>query len=297
MFLLLGGSGYVGQAFAAHLDRRGLPYVAPSHSDLDALSHDAIVAAVDALKPEYVINAIGYTGRPNIDGTEREKLHCLITNTTVPGILAEVLGERGIPLGHVSSGCIYDGARPDGMPFTEEDPPNFAFSHPQASWYSRTKTMAETMLRDCPTALIWRLRIPFDEFDNERNYLTKIMHYERLLEVTNTISQLQEFVHIALETLVRGFPAGIYNVTNPGPIATSEVAEAVRRHGLCNREFQFFKDEADFLAAPGRVKRANCILSSEKLTKMGLGLREIHQALDETLENWGRRGNAEKLKR
>lgn len=286
MILLLGGSGYVGQAFASHLSRRGLDFVAPRHSDLDGLSKDAISSAVAILKPDLVINAIGYTGRPNIDGTEREKLHCLITNTTVPGILGEVLGARGIPFGHVSSGCIYDGARPDGTPFTEEDPPNFAFSHPQASWYSRTKTMAETMLRDCPTATIWRLRIPFDEFDHERNYLTKIMHYERLLEVTNTISQLQEFAHICLETLLRRLPPGIYNVTNPGAIKTSEVAEAIRRHGLCDKTFEFFEDEDDFLSTPGRVKRANCILSSAKLTGLGLGLREIHDALDETLGRW-----------
>jgi dTDP-4-dehydrorhamnose reductase len=232
MILLLGGSGYVGQAFARHLRSRGLAFAAPSHAELDGLSKDAIDAAAETLKPDFVINAIGYTGRPNIDGTEREKLHCLITNTTVPGILGEVLGARGIPFGHVSSGCIYNGVRSDGLPFREDDPPNFAFSHPRASWYSRTKAMAETMLRDCPTAIIWRLRIPFDEFDHERNYLTKIMRYERLLEVSNTISQLQEFTQVCLETLTRRLPAGIYNVVNPGAIKTSEVADAIRRHGL-----------------------------------------------------------------
>jgi 3,5-epimerase/4-reductase len=288
MILLLGGSGYVGQAFAVHLRRRGLDFVAPGHGELDALSGDAVERAVDALRPEFVINAIGFTGRPNIDGTEREKLHCLITNATVPGILGEVLGRRGIALGHVSSGCIYDGARPDGSPFTEDDPPNFAFSHPQASWYSRTKAMAETMLRDCPTAIIWRLRIPFDQFDHDRNYITKILRYDRLLEVTNTISQLQEFTEVCLETLLRRLPAGIYNVVNPGAIRTSEVAEAVRRHGLTDKEFQFFADEEDFLAEPGRVKRANCILSSKKLARHGLPMRPIHEALEDTLRRWTR---------
>jgi 3,5-epimerase/4-reductase len=286
MVLLLGGSGYVGQAFATHLRCRGLEFLAPSHQELDALSKTSIAEAIDAIRPAFVINSIGFTGRPNIDGTEREKLHCLITNATVPGILGEVLGERGIPLGHVSSGCIYDGVRSDGLPFREEDPPNFAFSHPRASWYSRTKAMAETLLYDCPTAIIWRLRIPFDEFDHERNYLSKIMRYERLLEVSNTISQLQEFTHTCLETLLRRFPAGIYNVVNPGAIKTSEVADAIRRHGLCTKEYQFFENEDDFLSAPGRVKRANCILSSEKLAQMGLGLREIHDALEETLQKW-----------
>jgi len=286
MILLLGASGYVGQAFSANLQSRGLPYEAPSHVELDATSKEAVVRMVAALNPDYVINAIGYTGRPNIDSTEQEKLRTLSANTVTATVLGEVLGEANIPLGHVSSGCIYDGTRPDGSPFTEEDPPNFAFSHPQASWYSRTKAMAETVLADCPTATIWRLRIPFDQFDNDRNYLTKILRYENLLEVTNSISQLQEFANAAVESLERRLPAGIYNVTNPGAIRTSEVAAALRQHGLTDKKFQFFSSEEEFLTAPGRVKRASCVLSGKKLADAGLKLHEVHEALEETLKEW-----------
>jgi 3,5-epimerase/4-reductase len=286
MILLLGGAGYVGQALAGDLLRRGCAFSAPSHRELDATSKDAVAQMVADLKPDAVINAIGFTGRPNIDGTDREKLRCLKANTVVPGVLGEVLGDRKIPWGHVSSGCIFDGSRADGSPFTEDDPPNFAFSHPAASWYSRTKAMAETMLAGYQNCVIWRLRIPFDEYDNERNYLTKLMRYERLLEVTNSISQLQEFATACVETLVRRVPAGIYNVTNPGSIATSEVAAAIKRHGLCNKDFVFFSDEEAFLASPGRVKRANCILSSQKLADAGIPLREVHDALEWTLRHW-----------
>jgi len=286
MILLLGGSGYVGQAFVANLQTRGLDFTAPKHADLEATSVEAVSRLVQDCRPDFVINAIGYTGRPNIDSTEHEKLRCLEANTTVPGVLAEVLGTQGIPFGHVSSGCIFDGTRSDGLPFTEEDPPNFAFGHPNASWYSRTKAMAETLLKDCPDCLIWRLRIPFDQFDNERNYLTKLMRYERLLEVTNSISQLQEFADACVETLIRRVPAGLYNVTNPGVVKTSEVAAAIRRHGLSDKDFQFFTDEEDFLSTPGRVKRASCSLSSDKLTATGIKLREVHEALDWSLQHF-----------
>ena len=286
MILLLGASGYVGSAFAANLRARGLPFASPSHAELDAGSKDALAAALDALQPDFVINAIGFTGRPNIDGTENEKLRCLTANTTVPGVLAEVLGDRGIPWGHVSSGCIFDGARADGSPFTEIDPPNFAFSHPEASWYSRTKAMAETLLADHANCTIWRLRIPFDQFDSERNYLSKLMRYDQLLEVTNSISQLQEFADACVETLLRRLPGGLYNVTNPGAITTSEVAGLIRRSGLCDREFRFFRSEAEFLTAPGRVKRASCILSSDKLAAAGIKLREVHEAVEWSLRHW-----------
>jgi len=285
MIVLLGGSGYVGEAFRRTLLRRGLPFIAPSHAELEASSKEAVYRLVQSVRPRFVINAIGFTGRPNIDGTEREKLRCLSANAIVPGTLAEVFTDTAVPWGHVSSGCIYDGSRSDGSPFTEEDSPNFAFGHSAASWYSRTKAMAEIMLRDAPNCTIWRLRIPFDQYDNERNYLSKIMRYETLLEVTNSISQLQEFTERALETLLLGIPPGIYNVTNPGSIRTSEVAEAIRRHGLCQKRFRFFRDEREFLT-PGRVKRANCLLSSEKLARAGLPLREIHDALEWTLRHW-----------
>lgn len=286
MILLLGGWGYVGLAFASQLRKLGLEFLAPSRAELNATSREALAELVDRMEPEFVINAIGYTGRPNIDSTEREKLRCLTANTVIPGVISEVLTDRKIAWGHVSSGCIFQGTRSDGSPFTEEDEPNFAFGHADASWYSRTKAMAENMLKDDPQALIWRLRIPFDQFDNDRNYLTKIMRYERLLEVENTISQMQDFVEIAVQTLIRRLPAGIYNVTNPGPIRTSEVAEAIKRHGLCDKNFEFFYNEDEFMAGPSRVRRASCLLSSQKLADNGLPLREIHEALEWTLRHW-----------
>jgi len=288
MILLLGASGYVGGAFAANLRVRGLPFAAPSHGELEAGSKDALAAALDALHPDFVINAIGFTGRPNIDGTEHEKLRCLTANTTVPGVLAEVLADRGIRWGHVSSGCIFDGTRADGLPFTENDPPNFAFSHPHASWYSRTKALAETLLSEHPNCLVWRLRIPFDQFDNERNYLSKLMRYDQLLEATNSISQLQEFAAAGVESLVRRLPGGLYNVTNPGAITTAEAVEMIRKSGLCDKEFQYFQNEANFLSAPGRVKRASCILSCEKLAAAGIKMREVHDSVEWSLQHWQR---------
>lgn len=286
MILLLGRTGYVGNALAEYLRKRGLSFVAPSHSELDASDRDSVAHLIESLQPTFVLNAIGFTGRPNIDSTEKEKLRCLTANTLVPGVLAEILADKGIPFGHVSSGCIYDGARPDGLPFTEDDPPNFAFNHPQASWYSRTKAMAETMLSSFDNTYIWRLRIPFDQFDHDRNYLTKVMKYDRLLEVENSISQLQEAAAACVEMLLRRVTPGIYNVTNPGSVTTSEVAQIIKAAGLTDKNFVFFTGEREFLATPDRVKRASCILSSQKLADTGIHLREIHDSLEWTLKHW-----------
>lgn len=286
MIVLLGGTGYVGSAFAEYLQARGMAFAAPTHAELDLTSKDAVAGWFSGKSIAFVINAVGFTGRPNIDGTERERWRCLQANTVVPGVLAEVLGGMGIPWGHVSSGCIFNGARADGSGFSEQDEPDFALTDARAGWYARTKWMAEKLLIGRPGVKVWRMRIPFDEVDSERNYLTKLMKYERLLEVRNSISHRREFAAAAVETLIRNVPDGIYNVTNPGSILASEVAEALRRHGVCTKAFSYFSGEDDFLAAPGRVFRASCVLRSEKLAAVGIPLREVHESLEVTLREW-----------
>lgn len=286
MIILLGASGYVGSAIAARLRRLGREFLAPSHSDLNLTSKDAVARWFAGRQPEFVINAVGFTGRPNIDGTEIEKWRCLQANTVVPGVLADVLGARGIRWGHVSSGCIFNGAHSDGSGFTEEDDPEFAIRDPRAGWYARTKWMAEKLLENASGVIIWRLRIPFSAEDNERNYLTKLMRYEQLLEVRNSISQLEDFAAAAVQSLEDRIPDGIYNATNPGSVLTSEVAEALRRHGICRKGFRYFEDEADFLSHPGRVYRASCILDSGKLAAQGIRLPEVHESLERTLKAW-----------
>ena len=288
MIVLLGASGYVGSAIAARLQQLAAPFVAPSHRDLDLTSRDAVAAWFAGEKPEFVINAVGFTGRPNIDGTEIEKWRCLQANTIVPGVLAEVFGESGIRWGHVSSGCIFNGARADGSGFTEEDEPEFVISDPRAGWYAHTKWMAERLLRDVPGVVVWRPRIPFESRDNERNYLTKLMRYDRLLEVRNSISQLEEFAAATVQSLQDRIPGGIYNATNPGSILTSEAVDALKRHGVCRKEFRFFSGEAEFLSHPGRVYRASCVLDPGKLAAHGIRMLDVHESLDKTLRAWKR---------
>ena len=71
---------------------------------------------------------------------------------------------------HISSGCIYSGY---DKAFTEEDESNFSFVQDNCSFYSGTKALAENLI-DKYNSYICRLRIPFDEFDNPRNYISKL---------------------------------------------------------------------------------------------------------------------------
>ncbi len=289
MIYLLGGSGYVGQAYQNLLRLKGIPFRNVRRAEIDYTDRDVLLEALRRDQPEFLINAAGYTGKPNVDACELHKHECLFGNAVLPGRIAEACATAGVPWGHVSSGCIYTGTRPDGTGFRETDAPNFSFRTNNCSFYSGSKALGEEVLGGYPNVYIWRLRIPFDHVDNDRNYLSKLMRYSRLLEATNSISELSEFVTATFESWEKRIPFGIYNVTNPGAGTTRQVVERIRAHGRSDKDFQFFASEEEFMQQAAKTPRSNCVLDSTKLISTGIHLSDVETALDRALSRWQRR--------
>jgi dTDP-4-dehydrorhamnose reductase len=286
MIYLLGGSGYVGQAYQDLLTIKGLAFKSVARCDLDYADPAKLLAALRADKVTFLINAAGYTGKPNVDACELHKDECLFGNAVLPGRIAQACVSAGVPWGHVSSGCIYTGARPDGSGFTEADSPNFTFRQNNCSFYSGTKALGEEVLTGLPAVYVWRLRIPFDHRDGPRNYLTKLMRYDRLLGATNSISQLHEFVAATFACWEKRIPFGVYNVTNPGQVTTHEVVDLILESGVCPKTYSFFKDEADFMSKAAKTPRSNCVMSSAKLVAAGIEMTPVREAIRAALRAW-----------
>ena len=153
MICLLGGNGYVGSAFQRCLTSAGHDYAVISRGDIDYSDGVTLRDYLRQVRPRFVINAAGYTGRPNVDACELHKADCLAGNAVLPGIIRDVCEELTIPWGHVSSGCIFTGARPDGSGFTEDDAPNFSFRQNNCSFYSGCKALGEEVLERCGAVL------------------------------------------------------------------------------------------------------------------------------------------------
>ena len=286
MIYLLGGSGYVGQAYQALLRRKAVPFRNLRRAEVDYTNPSVLGDLLRRERPAFLINAAGFTGKPNVDACELHKAECLFGNVVLPGFIAQVCAEAGVPWGHVSSGCIYNGARPDGSGFHEEDTPNFTFRSNHCSFYSGSKALGEEVLAGAAGVYLWRLRIPFNEVDHPRNYLTKLMRYERLLDAANSISQLDEFAAATFACWEQRVPFGTYNVTNPGAITTREIVELIRRSGVCTKEFRFFASEDEFMRVAAKTPRSNCIMDSSKLAAAGIRLTEIHAAVERDLHQW-----------
>lgn len=286
MIYLLGGSGYVGSAYQALFKRKGIAFRNLRRAEVDYTDTAILTELLRRERPDFLINAAGYTGKPNVDACELHKAECLFGNAVLPGRVAEACAAAGVPWGHVSSGCVFTGAKPDGSGFAENDTPNFSFRTNNCSFYSGTKALGEEALADRSDVYIWRLRIPFDQYDGPRNYLSKLMRYQRLLEATNSISQLEEFVTATFACWERRVPFGTYNITNPGKVTTHEVVELIQQSGVSHKQFEFFKDEDEFMHTAAKTPRSNCVLDASKLLATGIRLTEVHDAIARDLKRW-----------
>ena len=286
MILLLGGNGYVGSAIQKNLTGRGLPFTVVSRASSDYSNPLVLVKMLRELRPEFLINAAGYTGKPNVDACEIHRTECLAGNGVLPGVIREACEQTQTPWGHVSSGCIFTGAKADGSGFKESDAPNFSFRQNNCSFYSGCKALGEEVLDGAENCFIWRLRIPFNNINSERNYISKMMRYDRLLMATNSLSQLDEFADACVASWTQRVPFGTYNLTNPGSVTTRDVVRLIQKHGLSNRDFQFFDSDDQFMKLAAKTPRSNCVLDSTKAIAAGLPLSPIEDALESAMKHW-----------
>lgn len=286
MILLLGGTGYVGSEFRRQLSQASTPHLSVSRSDRDYTDYSELTRIIDECKATFVINAAGYTGKPNVDACELHKSECLDGNATLPGTVRSACEAAGIPWGHVSSGCIYTGKRDDGNGFTEDDAPNFCFRTDNCSWYSGCKALGEEVLSGAEKTYVWRLRIPFDHRDSPRNYLSKWVNYKMLLEAENSISHLGEFVSACLACWEQSVPYGTYNVTNTGSVTTKQVARWIQQHLLPKKTFDFFGSESEFMQVAAKTPRSNCVMDNSKLLATGIKMSTVDEAITKSLRSW-----------
>jgi dTDP-4-dehydrorhamnose reductase len=281
---IIGSTGYIGSAVERAAKARGHEPLQISRANCNIYDPRELAAKIQYLKPDWLINCAGYTGKPNVDTCEFHKAECLNANSALPGIVGDACKETDTPWGHIGSGCIFTGDN-GGKGFTEEDPPNFGFRTNNCSFYSGTKALSEEVLADYD-CYVWRVRIPFNHEHSERNYISKLLRYETLLQATNSFSHLDEFSHAAIESFELQIPMGLYNVTNPGAMTTKDVTAIIKEEGLCDKKFEFFKDVKEFLSKAAITPRSNCVLNVDKALTAGLKLTPVKEAFRQSIKNW-----------
>jgi dTDP-4-dehydrorhamnose reductase len=312
LILLLGATGYIGQAFARELRLRRSCFIPLTRSAVDYTCFEQLFDYVRKMKPEFVINAAGFVGKPNVDACETAREETLWGNTLLPQTVARVCLMTNTPWAHISSGSIYSGAkvvdssgtrvmRNLNQPemrclfelnpqlfhgFSERDEPNFTFRNAPCNFYSGTKALAEEAVARLGQNFIWRLQNPFNEIDKLPNTLAKLQRYSKIYDHISSFSQLDESVRACLDLWERHAPYGIYNVANPGAVTTRQIVTMMQCILKPGRNFEFWKDDEEFYRDGAKVPRANAILDVSKLLSVGIRMTPVQSALQESLERW-----------
>ena len=288
MYIIIGSTGYVGSKIFHFLTKNERNVIGISRSEIDYTNPKILKEFLRSKKPRFLINAAGYTGKPNVDACELAKADCLDGNSVLPGTIRQVCEELKITWGHISSGCIFSGRRSDGGGWTEDDSPNFSFRSPPCSFYSGTKALGEEVLEGAENCYILRLRIPFNGQSSPRNYLQKLLNYDSLLEAENSVSHLDEFCQKCVECIEKEVEPGIYNMTNSGSITTRQVTDWLAEEGVTDKEFKFFENENHFMENAAMTPRSNCVLDTSKAERAGIGMSPVEEAIRDSMKKMAR---------
>jgi dTDP-4-dehydrorhamnose reductase len=130
---VIGAEGQVARALreaaAAHAD---IAFGCGARPDVDLLRPESIEQALDAFKPDIVINPAAYTA---VDRAEAEPDQAFALNRDGAVAVATAAARLGVPIMQLSTDYVYDGRKP--APYVETDPVN-----PQGV-YGRSKLAGE----------------------------------------------------------------------------------------------------------------------------------------------------------
>ncbi|PKI60061.1 hypothetical protein CRG98_019546 [Punica granatum] len=168
------------------------------------------------------------------------------------------------------SGALLPHPRMLMMP--EEDKPNFT-----GSFYSKTKAMVEELLKEYDNVCTLRVRMPISsDLNNPRNFITKISRYNKVVNIPNSMTILEELLPISIEMAKRNL-RGIWNFTNPGVVSHNEILEMYKAY--IDPDFKWanftLEEQAKVIVAP----RSNNEMDATKLKSEFPELLPIKESL------------------
>ena len=273
MKILIIGKGFIGTRCAESWKDEVVVADGRINSVADAL------ALLDQHKPDVVLNAAGVRGKPNVDWCETHQRETILGNTILPLLIAEACQERGIYLLHLATGCIFYGASPDPMGWTEDD-----YANPVAV-YSKTKYAADLALSTLPNVGIARFRMPVDSIPSQGNLIDKLAKFPKVIDVENSVTIVEDLVSV-LNQLLEKRGTGIFHTTNPGTIKHREIMALYEELVDPSHKNEWITEEDLVTQGLAVKKRSNNFMQSRNLEKLGIHMRPIQEAMRDTMEKY-----------
>ena len=285
--LLFGKNGWIGNQVYDILIKNNKDVVIANER---AENHKQLEEEIKMVNPTHIISLIGRT-----HGVIGDKKYTTIDYLEQPGKLREnvrdnlysplvlaILSQKyNIHYTYLGTGCIFkfDEDHPFGEEvngFTEDDSPNFF-----ESGYSTVKGYTDKLLHLFEdNVLNIRIRMPITSDLNSRNFITKIITYDKICSVPNSMTVLPELLPLMVDMAEKKI-TGTVNLTNPGLISHNEILEMYKEIVDPNFKWNNFsiEDQNKILAAG----RSNNFLDTTRLEQLYPTVKNIKESVKECL--------------
>jgi 3,5-epimerase/4-reductase len=280
--LIYGSNGWIGEKFVKLMNNMNIKYyVGNCRGDSIDLENE-----INTINPTHVLSVIGRTHGiidnkvcPTIDYLENngKLIENVRDNLFAPVQMALLCDRKNIHFTYLGTGCIFE--YENDYLFKENDLPNFF-----GSSYSVVKGFTDRLMHLFPSSVLnLRIRMPITDENSDRNFITKIISYEKICSIPNSMTVLNELLPIAIDMMVR-YNIGTINLTNPGVISHNEILDMYKE--IVDPEFtwkNFTIEEQDAIL---QSKRSNNHLDTTKLETLYPDVKNIKDAVKNILCNY-----------
>jgi len=286
VFSILGKRGQLASALARMADAERAPVVCYGRDAVDLADGQAVDDFVRTVRPTLVINAAAYTA---VDRAEDEPVAAFALNRDGPAALAAACAEIDVPLVHVSTDYVFDGAKP--APYVETDP------KAPLNIYGHSKSEGEDRVLEAhPRVAVLRTSWVYGPTGTNfvRTMLRLAATRDEVAVVNDQHGRPTSASDLAAACLTVGralldrepAAAGLFHYAGQGDASWADVAEAAfmrwARHGHSTPALRRIPSE-QFPTKAARPR--NSRLDTGKVEKV-LGLRPVawHEALERCID-------------
>jgi dTDP-4-dehydrorhamnose reductase len=272
-------TGSKGQVAASLIERAGdrAEIVALARPAFDLADRASVLAGLKAARPDVVVSAAAYTA---VDKAESEEALALKVNGEGAGHVAEAAARLGVPLLHLSTDYVFDGAL--DRPYREDDP-----TAPTGA-YGRSKLVGEKLVGErCADSVILRTAWVYSPFG--ANFVRTMLRLNETRDEvgvvadqrgnpTSALDIADALIAVAARVKDDRSPAlrGVFHMTGSGEATWADFAESIFQEAAARgrRATRVKRIATADYPTPAR-RPANSRLDNEKLGRVyGLRLAE-----------------------
>ena len=285
--LITGGTGQVGTELIRRGDGCRVDIVAPNRAEINLLNESDVYSQLNSIRPDVVVNAAAFTA---VDAAETECDMAFQVNRDAVRIMANSCNLLSIPLIHISTDYVFDGAKTGSYKETDIICP--------IGVYGRSKEAGEAILRELLEKHII-LRTSWVYAAHGNNFVKTMLRIGRERQNLNVVNDqfgaptfagdiADAIFSIAKKVLGHDELEfwGTYHYTAKGRTTWKDFAEVIFEEASTWLPNKPYVEGIPSSQYPTAAKRpANSVLNCAKVdSKLGPPRRHWREGLDEVLD-------------